>query len=56
MCHCIGIYDSALGHDRDAMSSHMPLGPFICIILAQLDISLHAHVLFIPFVPHVGGI
>jgi hypothetical protein len=36
------------------MSSHMPHGPFICILLAQLDISLHAHALFTPFVPHVG--
>jgi hypothetical protein len=33
MCHCIGIRDSILGHDINAMSSHMPRGPFICILL-----------------------
>jgi hypothetical protein len=26
----------------------------VCILLAQLDTSLNAHVLIIPFVPHVG--
>jgi hypothetical protein len=40
LCHCIGIHDSALGHGGDAMSSHMPPGPFISIVLVQLDISL----------------
>jgi hypothetical protein len=56
ICHHIGIYDNASSHDKDAMSSHMPQGPFICILLAQLDISLHAHVLFTPFVAHMGVI
>jgi hypothetical protein len=37
-CHHVRIRDSALSHDRDAMSSHMPRGPIRFILHAHLDV------------------
>jgi hypothetical protein len=38
--YCIGIHDSALGHDKDTMLSHLPHGPLKFALLAQLDVLL----------------
>jgi hypothetical protein len=56
-CHNIGICDSALGHDMDTTSSHMPHGPLIFILLVQLDIVLtFMHYYFLLGPPHVRAI
>jgi hypothetical protein len=56
MCHDIGIRDSTSSRGMDATSSHMPCGPFICILLAKLGTSFHARALIVLFVPHMGVI
>jgi hypothetical protein len=54
--HCIGINGNASSHNEDVMSSHMPHGPLICILLAQMDTLLHIHALFATLLPNEGAI